>query len=202
MQFLYNSYTIPIQFLYNSYTIPMQFLYNFYAIPIQFLYNTYTIPIQFLYNIAAIASTQDPRMTRFEHRQYVLDEIVQTERDFSKHMYLTCTYVLQACRDANIAQMDINILFGNIEAISKVSEVLLVGLQDTLRNATEKQTIGKQILLFVFVCLFIFCYFCYLFLFVCLFVSFFIYLFVVVVVYRFMFPNERKRLEGYLCLLL
>ena len=84
-------------------------------------------------------------MSRLERRQYVLDEIVQTERDFSKHMYLTCTYVLQACRDANITQMDISILFGNIEAVSKVSEVLLVGLQDTLRNVTEKQTIGKHI---------------------------------------------------------
>ena len=204
IQFLYNSYTFPIQFPYNSYTIPIQFLYNSYsytihiqfiflynsytihiqfiflynsyAIPIQSLYNSYAIPIQFLYNIAAIASTQDPRMTRFEHRQYVLDEIVQTERDFSKHMYLTCTYVLQACRDANIAQMDINILFGNIEAISKVSEVLLVGLQDTLRNATEKQTIGKQILLlFVFVCLFV-CLLLLLFVCCCLFVCLFIYL--------------------------
>ncbi|KAI6661385.1 hypothetical protein LOD99_9968 [Oopsacas minuta] len=91
---------------------------------------------------ATIATSQDPRLTRLEHRQYVLDEIVQTERDFSKHMYLTCTYVLQACRDANISQMEMNILFGNMEAISKVSEVLLVGLQDTLRNVIEKQTIG------------------------------------------------------------
>ena len=96
-------------------------------------------------HLAAIATTQDPRMTRLEHRQYVLDEIVQTERDFSKHMYLTCTYVLQACRDANITDMDINIMFGNIETVAKVSEALLVGLQDTLRNVTERQTIGKQI---------------------------------------------------------
>ncbi|KAI6647395.1 Transposase [Oopsacas minuta] len=91
---------------------------------------------------ATIVTSQDPRLTRLEHRQYVLDEIVRTERDFSKHMYLTCTYVVQACRDANISQMEINILFRNMEAISKVSEVLLVGLEDTLRNVIEKQTIA------------------------------------------------------------
>ena len=51
--------------------------------------------------------------------------------------------------------MDINILFGNLDAISKVSEVLLLGLTETLRNVTEKQTIGKQLLLLLLLLLFI-----------------------------------------------
>ncbi|KAJ3608407.1 hypothetical protein NHX12_025454 [Muraenolepis orangiensis] len=76
-------------------------------------------------------SSEDPELRMLEKREKVLEELLQTEKDYVKDLQMCVTDILQPLQHKQVQNVDYDGLFGNIDSVIDLSERLFQELQDT-----------------------------------------------------------------------
>ncbi|KAF7666541.1 hypothetical protein LDENG_00103010 [Lucifuga dentata] len=88
---------------------------------------------------AADAGTEDPELRMLEKRSKVIEELLQTEKDYIKDLQMCVKEIIQPLQRKQVQNVDFDGLFGNINSVIDLSQRLFKTLQDT-------DTIGKVFL--------------------------------------------------------
>ncbi|XP_047673259.1 dynamin-binding protein isoform X3 [Tachysurus fulvidraco] len=79
----------------------------------------------------APATTEDPEQRMLEKRSKVIEELLQTERDYIKDLNMCKTEIILPLQEKKVQNVDFDGLFGNIEAVTDLSTRLEKALCDT-----------------------------------------------------------------------
>ncbi|XP_060714013.1 dynamin-binding protein isoform X1 [Tachysurus vachellii] len=79
----------------------------------------------------APATTVDPEQRMLEKRSKVIEELLQTERDYIKDLNMCKTEIILPLQEKKVQNVDFDGLFGNIEAVTDLSTRLEKALRDT-----------------------------------------------------------------------
>ncbi|XP_053094652.1 dynamin-binding protein isoform X4 [Pangasianodon hypophthalmus] len=80
---------------------------------------------------ASAATTEDPEQRMLEKRSKVIEELLQTERDYIKDLNMCKTHIILPLQKKEVQNVDFDGLFGNIESVIDLSTRLEEALQDT-----------------------------------------------------------------------
>nr|XP_045008005.1 dynamin-binding protein isoform X3 [Jaculus jaculus] len=74
-------------------------------------------------------STENPEQRMLEKRAKVVEELLQTERDYIRDLEMCIERIMVPLQQAQISNIDFEGLFGNMQAVIKVSKQLLATLE-------------------------------------------------------------------------
>ncbi|XP_029933395.1 dynamin-binding protein isoform X3 [Myripristis murdjan] len=80
---------------------------------------------------AAAGSTEDPELRMLEKRTKVIEELLQTEKDYIKDLQMCVKEIIQPLQRKQVQNVDFDGLFGNISSVIDLSQRLFKTLQDT-----------------------------------------------------------------------
>ncbi|XP_040848246.1 dynamin-binding protein isoform X1 [Ochotona curzoniae] len=78
---------------------------------------------------AAAVSTENPEQRMLEKRAKVVEELLQTERDYIRDLEMCIEHVMVPLQQAQVPNIDFEGLFGNMQMVIKVSKQLLAALE-------------------------------------------------------------------------
>ncbi|XP_010895870.2 dynamin-binding protein isoform X2 [Esox lucius] len=78
-----------------------------------------------------VAATEDPEQRMLEKRSKVIEELLQTEKDYIKDLQMCVKEIIQPLQRKQVQNVDFDGLFGNISSVIDLSRRLLKSLQDT-----------------------------------------------------------------------
>nr|XP_012634461.1 rho guanine nucleotide exchange factor 38 isoform X5 [Microcebus murinus] len=95
----------------------------------------------------APSSEEEHQMRRMmAKRAKIIKELIQTEKDYLNDLELCVREVVRPLRNKQIDRLDVDSLFGNIEAVHRMSAELLALLEEATADVEPaRQTIGKYI---------------------------------------------------------
>ncbi|MGH0127377.1 UNVERIFIED_CONTAM: hypothetical protein FKN15_077529 [Acipenser sinensis] len=77
------------------------------------------------------APSADPEQRMMEKRSKVIEELLQTEKDYIKDMQMCVQEIIHPLQRKQVQNIDFDGLFGNVQMVIDLSTRLLTGLQDT-----------------------------------------------------------------------
>ncbi|KAM9837367.1 dynamin-binding protein isoform 1-T1 [Aulostomus maculatus] len=77
------------------------------------------------------ASTEDPELRMLEKRSKVIEELLQTEKDYIKDLQMCVEEIIEPLQKKQVKNVDFDGLFGNISSVIDLSQRLFETLQDT-----------------------------------------------------------------------
>ncbi|XP_068439443.1 dynamin-binding protein isoform X2 [Clinocottus analis] len=77
------------------------------------------------------AGTEDPELRMLEKRSKVIEELLQTEKDYIKDLQMCVKEIIEPLQKKQVKNVDFDGLFGNISSVIDLSQRLLETLQDT-----------------------------------------------------------------------
>ncbi|KAG7492520.1 hypothetical protein MATL_G00014840 [Megalops atlanticus] len=77
------------------------------------------------------AATEDPEQRMMEKRSKVIEELLQTEKDYIKDLHMCVKEIIMPLQKKQVQNVDFDGLFGNINAVIDLSRRLYKSLQDT-----------------------------------------------------------------------
>lgn len=80
---------------------------------------------------ATVAATEDPEQRMLEKRVKVIEELLQTEKDYIKDLQMCVKEIIQPLQRKQVQNVDFDGLFGNINSVIDLSRRLFNTLQDT-----------------------------------------------------------------------
>ncbi|XP_037319425.2 dynamin-binding protein isoform X2 [Pungitius pungitius] len=80
---------------------------------------------------AADAGTEDPELRMLEKRSKVIEELLQTEKDYIKDLQMCVEEIVEPLQKKQVKNVDFDGLFGNLSSVIDLSQRLLETLQDT-----------------------------------------------------------------------
>ncbi|XP_076007989.1 dynamin-binding protein isoform X2 [Genypterus blacodes] len=80
--------------------------------------------------LAAGAGTEDPELRMMEKRSKVIEELLQTEKDYIKDLQMCVKEIIQPLQRKRVQNVDFEGLFGNISSVIDLSQRLFQTLQD------------------------------------------------------------------------
>ncbi|KAM6897223.1 dynamin-binding protein isoform 2-T2 [Xenentodon cancila] len=75
--------------------------------------------------------TEDPELRMLEKRSKVIEELLQTERDYIKDLQMCVEEIIEPMKQKQVKNVDFGGLFGNIASVIDLSERLFGALQET-----------------------------------------------------------------------
>ncbi|XP_071375637.1 dynamin-binding protein isoform X2 [Centroberyx affinis] len=75
--------------------------------------------------------TEDPELRMLEKREKVIEELLQTEKDYIKDLQMCVKEIIQPLQRKQVQNVDFDGLFGNISSVIDLSQRLFKTLQDT-----------------------------------------------------------------------
>ncbi|XP_036351695.2 dynamin-binding protein isoform X2 [Ochotona princeps] len=78
---------------------------------------------------AATVSTENPEQRMLEKRAKVVEELLQTERDYIRDLEMCIEHIMVPLQQAQVPNIDFEGLFGNMQVVIKVSKQLLAALE-------------------------------------------------------------------------
>ncbi|XP_054623907.1 dynamin-binding protein isoform X2 [Dunckerocampus dactyliophorus] len=87
----------------------------------------------------ATASTEDPELRMLEKRSKVIEELLQTEKDYIKDLQMCVVEIIEPLQKKQVKNVDFDGLFGNINSVIDLSQRLFETLE-------ESDSIGKVFL--------------------------------------------------------
>ncbi|XP_041714198.1 dynamin-binding protein isoform X2 [Coregonus clupeaformis] len=81
--------------------------------------------------VSAVAAIEDPEQRMLEKRSKVIDELLQTEKDYIKDLQMCVKEIIQPLQRNQVQNIDFDGLFGNINSVIDLSRRLFKTLQDT-----------------------------------------------------------------------
>ncbi|XP_062859111.1 dynamin-binding protein isoform X2 [Trichomycterus rosablanca] len=79
---------------------------------------------------ASATTTEDPDQRMLEKRSKVIEELLQTERDYIKDLNMCRTEIIIPLKEKQVQNVDFDGLFGNIDSVIDLSSRLYEALQD------------------------------------------------------------------------
>ncbi|XP_036590985.1 dynamin-binding protein isoform X3 [Trichosurus vulpecula] len=76
-------------------------------------------------------ASDDPEQRMLEKRAKVVEELLQTERDYVRDLEMCIEQIMVPLQQAQVQNMDFEALFGNIQMVVNVSKQLLAALETT-----------------------------------------------------------------------
>ncbi|XP_027715197.1 dynamin-binding protein isoform X3 [Vombatus ursinus] len=76
-------------------------------------------------------ASDDPEQRMLEKRAKVVEELLQTERDYVRDLEMCIEQIMAPLQQAQVQNMDFEALFGNIQMVVNVSKQLLAALETT-----------------------------------------------------------------------
>ncbi|KAM7370770.1 hypothetical protein PAMP_010291 [Pampus punctatissimus] len=76
-------------------------------------------------------STEDPELRMLEKRSKVIEELLQTEKDYIKDLQMCVEEIIEPLQKKQVKNVDFDGLFGNINSVIDLSQRLFETLQDT-----------------------------------------------------------------------
>ncbi|KAL6094986.1 dnmbp [Pungitius sinensis] len=80
---------------------------------------------------AADVGTEDPELRMLEKRSKVIEELLQTEKDYIKDLQMCVEEIVEPLQKKQVKNVDFDGLFGNLSSVIDLSQRLLETLQDT-----------------------------------------------------------------------
>uniref|UniRef100_A0A671X500 Dynamin-binding protein n=1 Tax=Sparus aurata TaxID=8175 RepID=A0A671X500_SPAAU len=80
---------------------------------------------------AAGTGTEDPELRMVEKRLKVIEELLQTEKDYNKDLQMCVKEIIEPLQKKQVKNVDFDGLFGNISSVIDLSQRLLETLLDT-----------------------------------------------------------------------
>uniref|UniRef100_A0A3Q4BGM0 Dynamin-binding protein n=1 Tax=Mola mola TaxID=94237 RepID=A0A3Q4BGM0_MOLML len=80
---------------------------------------------------SAGADTEDPELRMLEKRSKVIEELLQTEKDYIKDLQMCVEEIIEPLQQKQLKNVDFDGLFGNISTVINMSQRLFDTLQDT-----------------------------------------------------------------------
>ncbi|KAK5881279.1 hypothetical protein CesoFtcFv8_022097 [Champsocephalus esox] len=77
------------------------------------------------------AGTEDPELRMLEKRSKVIEELLQTEKDYIKDLQMCVEEIIEPLQKKQVKNVDFDGLFGNIGSVIDLSQRLYETLQDT-----------------------------------------------------------------------
>ncbi|XP_039643916.1 dynamin-binding protein isoform X4 [Perca fluviatilis] len=77
------------------------------------------------------AGTEDPELRMMEKRLKVIEELLQTEKDYIKDLQMCVEEIVEPLQKKQVKNVDFDGLFGNISSVIDLSQRLFETLQDT-----------------------------------------------------------------------
>ncbi|XP_062298040.1 dynamin-binding protein isoform X1 [Scomber scombrus] len=77
------------------------------------------------------AGTEDPELRMLEKRAKVIEELLQTEKDYIKDLQMCVEEIIEPMQKKQVNNVDFDGLFGNINSVIDLSQRLFDTLQDT-----------------------------------------------------------------------
>ncbi|XP_032357930.1 dynamin-binding protein isoform X4 [Etheostoma spectabile] len=77
------------------------------------------------------AGTEDPELRMLEKRLKVIEELLQTEKDYIKDLQMCVKEIVEPLQKKQVKNVDFDGLFGNISSVIDLSQRLFETLQDT-----------------------------------------------------------------------
>ncbi|XP_027145113.1 dynamin-binding protein isoform X3 [Larimichthys crocea] len=77
------------------------------------------------------AGTEDPELRMLEKRSKVIEELLQTEKDYIKDLQMCVAEIIEPLQKKQVKNVDFDGLFGNISSVIDLSQRLLDTLHDT-----------------------------------------------------------------------
>ncbi|MGH0172707.1 UNVERIFIED_CONTAM: hypothetical protein FKN15_001954 [Acipenser sinensis] len=84
-----------------------------------------------LESMPVTAPSADPEQRMMEKRSKVIEELLQTEKDYIKDMQMCVQEIIHPLQRKQVQNIDFDGLFGNVQMVIDLSTRLLTGLQDT-----------------------------------------------------------------------
>ncbi|KAL0984603.1 hypothetical protein UPYG_G00143860 [Umbra pygmaea] len=81
--------------------------------------------------VSTVAVTEEPMQRMLEKRSMVIQELLQTEKDYIKDLQMCIKEVIQPLQRKQVKNIDFDGLFGNISCVIDLSYRLFKSLQDT-----------------------------------------------------------------------
>ncbi|XP_060884910.1 dynamin-binding protein isoform X2 [Labrus mixtus] len=78
-----------------------------------------------------IAGTEDPELRMQEKRSKVIEELLQTEKDYIKDLQMCVEEIIEPLQNKKVKNVDFDGLFGNISSVIDLSQRLCDSLHDT-----------------------------------------------------------------------
>ncbi|XP_040922752.1 dynamin-binding protein isoform X4 [Toxotes jaculatrix] len=80
---------------------------------------------------AGTGATEDPELRMLEKRSKVIEELLQTEKDYIKDLQMCDIEIIRPLQKKQVKNVDFEGLFGNISSVMDLSQRLLESLQET-----------------------------------------------------------------------
>ncbi|XP_019615513.1 PREDICTED: dynamin-binding protein-like isoform X1 [Branchiostoma belcheri] len=94
-------------------------------------------------------SLEEIRRKKAEKRDRVVQEIIQTERDYVRDLHVITQGMLVPLREEKFQTAELNVLFGNIEGVQDLAQRFLPALEQSVEGvAPEEQRLGETFLRF------------------------------------------------------
>ncbi|XP_064807026.1 dynamin-binding protein isoform X1 [Oncorhynchus masou masou] len=81
--------------------------------------------------VSAVVAIEDPEQRMLEKRSKVIEELLQTEKDYIKDLQMCVKEIIQPLQRKQVQNIDYDGLFGNINSVINLSRRLFKTLQDT-----------------------------------------------------------------------
>uniref|UniRef100_A0A4W5NBH1 Dynamin-binding protein n=1 Tax=Hucho hucho TaxID=62062 RepID=A0A4W5NBH1_9TELE len=81
--------------------------------------------------VSAVVATEDPEQRMLEKRSKVIEELLQTEKDYIKDLQMCVKEIILPLQRKQVQNIDFDGLFGNINSVIDLSRRLFKTLQDT-----------------------------------------------------------------------
>uniref|UniRef100_A0A673X4B6 Dynamin-binding protein n=1 Tax=Salmo trutta TaxID=8032 RepID=A0A673X4B6_SALTR len=81
--------------------------------------------------VSAVVAIEDPEQRMLEKRSKVIEELLQTEKDYIKDLQMCVKEIIQPLQRKQVQNIDFDGLFGNINSVIDLSRRLFKTLQDT-----------------------------------------------------------------------
>ncbi|XP_070975194.1 dynamin-binding protein isoform X2 [Oncorhynchus clarkii lewisi] len=81
--------------------------------------------------VSAVVAIEDPEQRMLEKRPKVIEELLQTEKDYIKDLQMCVKEIIQPLQRKQVQNIDYDGLFGNINSVIDLSRRLFKTLQDT-----------------------------------------------------------------------
>ncbi|CAH1258331.1 DNMBP [Branchiostoma lanceolatum] len=92
-------------------------------------------------------SLEEIRRKKAEKRDRVVQEIIQTERDYVRDLHVITQGMLVPLREEKFQSAELNVLFGNIEGVQQLAQQFLPALEQSVEGVDpEEQTLGETFL--------------------------------------------------------
>ncbi|KAM6186631.1 dynamin-binding protein isoform 2-T2 [Rhynchocyon petersi] len=82
-------------------------------------------------SLAPSVSTENPEQRMLEKRTKVIEELLQTEKDYIRDLEMCLERIMVPLQQAQVPNIDLEGLFGNMQMVIKVSKQLLAALENS-----------------------------------------------------------------------